>query len=93
MKDKIYCGSGKRKESVKGIWLKCTVNPEVLNKYIQEYEGNKFVKLDINVFDEPNQFGKDVSITIDTYKKEEKKEPGMKDPGKPEVKQDDDLPF
>ena len=90
MKDKIYCGSGKRKESDKGIWLKCTVNPEVLKKYIQEYEGNKFVKLDINVYDEPNQFGKDVSITIDTYKPP--KHP-VDEIIPPISKTNDDLPF
>ena len=68
MADKpIYCGSGK-KQSAK--WLKVTINPDKLKEYIKTYEGNKFVKLNINIKDEPNQYGKDVEITIDTWEKE-----------------------
>jgi len=92
MADKtIYCGSG---ISQNKTWLKCTINPDKIGEYIQEYKGNKFVKLNINIYDEPNQFGKDVTITIDTYKKEEKpeeEEPTGVDMPLPEPS--DDLPF
>jgi len=63
---KIYCGSGKKQNEG---WLKVTINPEKIQEYIQEYEGKKYVKLNINILDKPNNFGKDVQITIDTYVK------------------------
>lgn len=78
MSEKIYCGSGKKQ---KENWIKATINPDVINKYIQEYQGNKFVRLDINVNDKPNDYGKDVSISIDTWKPEKKES------------DTDDLPF
>lgn len=95
MSDKIYCGSGKRQESENGIWLKCTINPDKIKDYIQEYEGSRFVKLNINVYDSPNQFGKDVTITIDTYKpnREEPKEPRLNSPYIAPEDSNSDLPF
>jgi len=81
---KIYCGSGKQKTET---WLKITVNPDKLMEYVQEYEGRRFVKLDINLLPEPNQFGKDVEVTVDTWQPTQKKD-------QVEVTKDDsDLPF
>jgi len=72
MKEKtIYCGSGK---VMNEKWLKVTINPDKLREHIQEYNGNKFIKLNINVKDEADQYGKDVSISVDTWKPEEKQE-------------------
>lgn len=82
---KIYCGSGKKQ---KDGWLKCTINPDKLKDFIQEYEGNKYVKIDINIYDKPNQFGKDVSISIDTYKKED-----VEDIEPEETETEESLPF
>ena len=65
----IYCGSGKKQNDQ---WLKCTINPDKLMEYIQTYEGNKFVKLNINIKEQPDRYGKDVSITIDTWKPDTK---------------------
>lgn len=61
---KIYAGSGKTKGEG---WLQVTVNPEILNQHIQEYNGKKYVRLNINVGKE-DKFGKDVQISIDTWK-------------------------
>jgi len=61
--EKIRCGSGKTKGEG---WLQVTVNPEVLSNHIQEYNGNKYVKLNINI-GKPDKYGKDVQITIDTW--------------------------
>jgi len=36
--------------------------------------GNKFIKLNINLKDEADQYGKDVAISVDTWKPEEKQE-------------------
>ena len=63
-KEKISCGKGtKRSDS----WLSVTINPDVINQYIQEYNGSKFVKLNININETPDKFGKDVSVSIDTW--------------------------
>jgi len=62
---KIYCGSGKKKSDT---WLQVTVNPEKFADYVQEFNGNKFIKLNINIKSEPDKFNKDVEITIDTWK-------------------------
>lgn len=83
----IYCGSGKKQND---SWLKVTINPDKLKEYVQTYEGNKFVKLNINIKDKPDQYGKDVSISIDTYKPDNKKS-STKEPDIPEDNQD--LPF
>lgn len=66
----IYCGSGK---VMNEKWLKVTINPTKIADYIQEYNGNKFIKLNINIKDEPNHYGKDVSISVDTWKPDEEK--------------------
>lgn len=72
MKEKtIYCGSGK---SMSNKWFKVTINPDKLKEHIQEYNGNRFIKLNINVKDEADQYGKDVSISVDTWQPEEKQE-------------------
>lgn len=68
MSDKktIYCGSGKRQAD---NWIKATINPEAIDpEHIQEYNGKKFIKLNINIKPEPDQYGKDVSISIDTWR-------------------------
>lgn len=66
--EKIYCGSGKQKTD---NWLTITVNPDKLMEYVQEYEGHRFVKLNINLLPELNKYKKDVEVSIDTYKKDE----------------------
>ncbi len=35
-----------------------------------EYNGKKYVNLNINIFETPNQYGKDVSITLNEYEKD-----------------------
>ena len=66
---KIYCGSGvKRSDN----WLSVSINIDKIKDYIQEYNGSKFVKLNVNVNKEPNEYGKDVSISVDTWKPQEK---------------------
>ena len=67
--EKIYCGSGK---VMNENWLKVTINPSKIAEYIQEYNGNKFIKLNVNIKPEADQYGKDVSISVDTWKPEEK---------------------
>ena len=87
MKEKtIYVGSGK---TMSNKWLKVTINPDKLKDYIEDYKGNKFVRLSINIKDEADQFGKDVSVSVDTWKPEEKP---VQKPVQ-QIESDDDLPF
>lgn len=65
MEKKIYCGSGKKKSET---WLQVTLNPEKFSEHIQEFNGNKFIKLNINVLPEPDKYGKTLSVSIDTWK-------------------------
>ena len=77
---KIYVGSGKNQGDG---WLKCTISPKKLAEHIQNFQGNEFVRLNINIYDEPDQYGKDVKITIDTWKPKEETDNS----------QDDGVPF
>jgi hypothetical protein len=65
---KIYCGSGKKRSD---NWISATINLDKIKEHIQEYNGSKFIKVNINVKAEPDQYGKDVAITIDTWKPEQ----------------------
>ncbi|QDP65211.1 MAG: hypothetical protein Unbinned2819contig1004_2 [Prokaryotic dsDNA virus sp.] len=86
----IYCGSGKK---MNDKWLKVTINPDKLRDYIQEFSGNKFIRLNINIKDEADQYGKDVSISVDTWKPEEKKQSDYEPMTKSFIQSEDDLPF
>ena len=77
---KVYCGSGKKRNDT---WLSITINPDKIKDYIQEYNGSKFIKLNVNILSEPDKFGKDVQVSVDTYNPD-KKESNQKDT---------DLPF
>jgi len=79
---KIYCGSGKKRSE---NWITATINLAKFKDHVQEYGGHKFLKLNINLLDEADKFGKDVQISINQYKPEVKE---VK-----EVKSEDDLPF
>jgi hypothetical protein len=68
MEKKIYCGSGKKRSD---NWISATINLDKIKEHIQEYNGSKFIKVNINVKAEPDQYGKDVAITIDTWKPEQ----------------------
>jgi hypothetical protein len=61
--EKIRAGSGKTKGEG---WLQVTVNPDVISQHIQEFNGKKYVKLNVNI-GKPDKYGKDVSISIDTW--------------------------
>ena len=78
----IYIGNGKKQ---KDNWFKSSLClTDIPAEHIFEYNGKKYIKVNINVKDEADQYGKDVSITVDTWKPEAQEQ---------EVKQNDDLPF
>jgi hypothetical protein len=80
----IYCGSGK---VMNDKWLKVTINPTKIADHIQEFNGNKFIKLNINIKDEPDQYDKNVSISVDTWK------PDAEAPRAAVKETSNDLPF
>ena len=67
----VYCGSGKTQNDK---WMKATINVEKIKDHIEEFEGHRFVRININIKDEKDQFGKDVKITIDKWEPEQKEQ-------------------
>ena len=63
-KSTVYCGSGRQQSPT---WIKASINIEKIQEFIEEYKGTKFVRLNINIKNAPDQFGKDVSVTIDQF--------------------------
>ena len=66
---KVYCGSGRKKSDT---WISATINPDAIEPFIEVIEkanGDKtrFVRVNINIGD-VDKYGKDVNITIDTWK-------------------------
>jgi hypothetical protein len=61
----IYCGGGKKQNAA---WSKITVNlSRIPKEHIFEYNGEKFVKLNVNTVDPP-KYDKDISLSVDTWK-------------------------
>lgn len=68
--EKIRLGSGKKKSET---WFKTSLCIDDAIQHSFEYNGKRYVKVDINVYAEPNKFGKDVQVTLDTYKPDQTK--------------------
>lgn len=63
---KTYIGSGKKQHDG---WIKATLKAELLKpEHWEEYKGVKYVRVNISILNEPDKFGKDVQITLDTWK-------------------------
>jgi len=83
--DRVYIGNGVKKNDA---WLKSSFClSDIPKEHMFEYKGKKYIKVDINIKDEVDQYGKDVSITVDTWKPKEQQAPA------PPLPVDDDLPF
>jgi hypothetical protein len=81
----IYIGNGKKQ---KDNWLKSSLClSDIPKEHTFEYNGKTYVKVNINVNDAPDQYGKDVSITVDTWKPDAQPIEGISKEEK------DDLPF
>ena len=70
MKEKtIYLGNGKKMNEG---WRKSSLClTDIPQEHIFEYNGKKYVKLNINDKEE-DQYGKSLSISLDTFKPEQK---------------------
>jgi hypothetical protein len=90
----IYVGSGKTQQGKYGEFFKVSICLSDLPKeFITEAKnGKKYINLAINKKQQPDQYGKDLSVAVDTWKPEAKQEPA---PVKAQPVQEDysELPF
>jgi hypothetical protein len=92
-KPKIRLGNGKKRSA---SWITAAICISDAEAHLYNYEGKKYVNISINVFDEPNKYGKDVAITLNDYKKEENLNPEVNKMPTAQVTyeaEDYDLPF
>jgi len=88
-KKTIYVGNGKKITGPYGEFRNFSVClSDIPQDNIFEYNGKKYVKLNVNDKKEPDQYGKDLAVSIDQYKPQEQAAPAQASPAK-----DDDLPF
>jgi hypothetical protein len=83
-KPKIRLGNGKKRSS---SWMTAAICLTDSKAHAYTYNGKEYVNVNINVFDKPNDYGKDVAITLNDYKKEDNLTPQVNDLDK------NDLPF
>ena len=82
----IYIGNGKKQ---KDNWLKSSLClSDIPKEHTFEFNGKTYVKVNINVKDEVDQYGKDVSITVDTWSPDKQPIEGIS-----KEDNDDGLPF
>ena len=82
----IYIGNGKKQ---KDNWLKSSLCiSDIPKEHTFEYNGKTYVKVNINVKDQVDQYGKDVSITVDSWKPDSQPIEGIS-----KEEKDDSLPF
>ncbi len=89
----IYIGNGVRKGDT---WLTSSLClSDIPAEHMFEFNGKKYIKVNINIKDEVDQYGKDVSITVDTWKPEAGKTAAPKTTEAKAVvtEQEGDLPF
>ena len=66
-KPKIRLGNGKKRGPQ---WLTAAICISDAEAHAYTYNGKKYVNLNINIYDAPNEYGKDVAITLNDYKKD-----------------------
>jgi len=92
-KETIYAGNGKKVQSQYGEFRAVTINLSDLPKeHIFEYNGKKYIKLNVNDKKDVDQYGKDVSVSVNTWQPEGQNAP-QKAAVAPVGAEDDDLPF
>tara|TARA_Y100000114_G_C11497452_1_gene202702 strand:- start:54 stop:323 length:270 start_codon:yes stop_codon:yes gene_type:complete len=65
MSETIYLGSGKTVTGQYGEFFNVTLNLDKIKQnpdVVEDYKGNKFVRLRISKKDKPDQFGKNVNV-------------------------------
>jgi len=85
MEEKIYVGSGTSKFD--GNLVSCSLClSDLPSEHIFEYNGKKYIKLNVQKKKEADQYGKTHSVSVDTWKPEAKKAEKVEEESK-------DLPF
>jgi len=85
MEEKIYVGSGTSKFD--GNLVSCSIClSDLPSEHIFEYNGKKYIKLNVQKKKEADQYGKTHSVSVDTWKPEAKKAEKVEEESK-------DLPF
>jgi hypothetical protein len=64
---KIRLGSGKKRNQT---WITASICLSEAHKHSYHYDGKEYVNININIAELPNEYGKDVQITLNDYKKE-----------------------
>jgi hypothetical protein len=90
-KPKVRLGNGKKRSA---SWLTAAICLSDAEAHAYTYNGKTYVNVSINIFDKPNDFGKDVAINLNEYKKEENSNSEVnKMPTVPYQAEEYDLPF
>lgn len=67
-KPKVRLGNGKKRSA---SWLTAAFCISDAETHAYTYNGKKYVNVNVNIYDQPNEYGKDVAITLNEYKKDE----------------------
>jgi hypothetical protein len=67
-KPKVRLGNGKKRSE---SWLTAAICISDAEANAYTYNGKKYVNVNVNIYDKPNEYGKDVAITLNEYKKDE----------------------
>jgi PhoPQ-activated pathogenicity-related protein len=66
-KPKVRLGNGKKRSAT---WLTAAICISDAEAHAYTYNGKKYVNVNVNIYDQPNDYGKDVAITLNDYKKD-----------------------
>lgn len=92
--EKIYAGNGKKIEGQYGTFRKISVClNDIPKEFINEYKGKKYVSLLVNDRKAPDNYGKDLSVTVDTFKPEPKAQTTQQSAPAQVAVDDSGLPF
>ena len=67
-KPKVRLGNGKKRSA---SWLTAAICISDAEAHAYTYNGKKYVNVNVNIYDQPNEYGKDVAITLNDYKKDD----------------------
>jgi hypothetical protein len=67
-KPKIRLGSGKKRSE---SWMTASICISDAEAHAYTYNGKKYVNINVNIYDNVNEYGKDLSISLNEYKKDE----------------------
>ena len=85
-KEKIYVGNGKEKFEGNMVQISVCLT-ELPKEHVFEFDGKKYIKLNVVKKKEVDQYGKSHYIEVDTWR------PNVGEQKTQQVQEDDDLPF